>query len=208
VSGGRRSITEPERLWIVGSDGSVDDVTGGVFSEFDSWEPRFLASGELVANGPDGVVAVDPDGTSRSIGAGELLGTGARHVALRRCEPECSYHVVDAATTTASPVPLGELDAYRYWDTSVRISPDGRFVQYADWRRRDPSWRLIDLATGAAGDLGPLEATRIADAWAPDSSGVFLIDGDRLVFRSVDGPVAAIVGLGAIRSVATRPAAD
>ena len=208
VSGGRSSITEPERLWVVGSAGSVDDVTGGLFSEFASWEPRFLASGELVANGPDGVVAVDPDGTSRSIGAGELLGTGPRHVALRRCEPECSYHVVDAATTTASPVPLGELDAYRYWDTSVRISPDGRFVQYADWRRRDPSWRLIDLGTGAAGDLGPLEATRIADAWAPDSSGVFLIDGDRLVFRSVDGPVAAIVGLGAIRSVATRPAAD
>lgn len=208
VFGGRSSITEPERLWIVGSDGSVDDVTGGVFSEFAPWEQRFLASGELVANGPDGVVAVDPDGTSRSIGAGELLGAGPRHVALRRCEPECSYHVVDAATATAAPVRLEELDAYRFWDTSVRISPDGRFVQYADWRRRDPSWRLIDLGTGAAGDLGPLEATRIADAWTADSSGVFLIDGDRLVFHSVDGPVAAIVGLGALRSVATRPAAD
>ena len=208
VFGGRSTIAEPERQWIIGSDGSVDDVTDGVFSDFASWELRFLASGELVANGPDGVVAVDANGSSRPIGPGELVGSGARHVAVRRCDPECAYRVVDAATSTAAPAPLGELDAYRYWDTSVRVSPDGRFVQYADWRRYDPSWRLIDLDTGAGADLGPLDATRIADSWAPDSSGVFLIDGDHLVFHPVDGPAVAIVGLGATRSVATRPATE
>jgi len=208
VFGGRSSISGPERQWIIDSDGSVDDVTDGVFSEFASWELRFLASGELVADGPDGVVAVDADGTARPLGPGQLVGAGPRHVAVRRCEPGCSHHVIDAATATAEPAPIEELDAYRYWDTSVRISPDGRFVQYADWRRHDPSWRLIDLDSGAAADLGPLDATRVADAWASDSSGVFLIDGDRLVFHSVDGSVAAIVGLGEIRSVATRPAAD
>lgn len=210
VSGGRSSITAPERQWIVDGAGDVTDVTGGVFSEFDPWETQFLASGELVATGSAGVVAVDAEGADRELGAGWLVAAGPGHVAVRRCDPpsECEYDLVDAVTTTATPVPLGDLDPYRFWDTSARISPDGRFVLYADWRRLDPSWRLVDLATGSATDLGPLEAIRVADSWAPDGSGVFLIEGAHLVFHSVDGPAAAITGLGAIRSVATRPAAE
>lgn len=207
VSGGRSSVTDPERRWIVGPEGGVTDVTGGAYSEFDAWETRFLATGEFVATGPAGVVAVDVDGTARTLGPGRLVAAGRHHVGVRRCDPTsgCSYHVIDATTGAARSASLGELDTYRYWDTSARMSPDGRFVLYADWRRVDPTWRLVDLDSASATDLGPLDAIRVADAWSPDSSGVFLVEGEHLVFHSVDGPATAIVGLGAIRSVATRP---
>jgi hypothetical protein len=210
VSGGRSSATEPEQRWIVDPAGAVTDVTGGALSEFDPWETRFLASGEFVATGPAGVVAVEVDGTARTLSPGRLVAAGRHHVAVRRCDPSsgCTYHVIDAATGATRPAPLAELDTYRYWDTAARVSPDGRFVLYADWRRVDPSWRLVDLEAASATDLGPLGAIRLADAWAPDSSGVFLIEGEHLVFHPVDGPAAAIVGLGPIRTVATRPATE
>ena len=59
--------------------------------------------------------------------------------------------------------------------------------------------------TGAGVDAGDVREIRTADAWAPDSSGVFVAGDDGIEFRAVDGRVAVIAGLGGLRSVAVHP---
>jgi hypothetical protein len=213
VTGGRTGPVGPEQQWLLAADGRVTDVSGGAFADDplrNHVVPAFVGSGELVTNGPGGVEAVAADGSVRSIADGRLVAAGANHVVVRRCDDAgaCDHVVVDVATGVAAPAALEVLDRYRYWDFFGRVSPDGRFLQYADWRRERPIWRLVDVASGAVTDLGDAGPMRIADAWAPDSTGVFLADGERLVFHAVDGRVGAIAGLGPIRSVATRPTGD
>ena len=72
-----------------------------------------------------------------------------------------------------------------------------------DWA---PEFEPVTTVADAPVTLAPV-ATVPTD-WAPDGSGVFLIEDEHLVFDSVDGPVAAIAGLGVIRSVVTRSATN
>jgi hypothetical protein len=194
-----------ERQWSLGPDGTATELTDGPFASFPVWDQRFTSAGELLADdGDDEVVVVDPERGVRSIDRGRLAAAGSHHYVTRTCAAGgCDYTLVDLATGQRTIAPLGVLDAYRYFDTSIRTSPDGRYVQYADWRRERPVSRIVDLSDGVTIDAGDLGDVRAPDAWAADSSGVFVAGDDGLVFRSVDGRVAVVDGLGPLRSVAT-----
>jgi hypothetical protein len=208
--GSRFMVTEggvdrAQRQWILGPDGTATEVTDGPFAPFPVWDQRFTPEGDLLADdGDEEVVVVDPDGGVRPIDRGRLAGAGSHHYVVRTCDDgPCDYAIVDLSTGQRTTAPLGVLDAYRFFDTSIRISPDGRFVQYADWRRERPVNRMVDLSDGAMIDAGDLGDVRTPDAWAADSSGVFVAGDDGLVFRAIDAQVAVIDGLGPLRSVAT-----
>lgn len=179
---------QPDRRWRLDVDGTRTDITDVPLAAVLPWDPGFLMSGELVGDDGGEVIAIDVDGDRRPIGEGRLAGSGRHHAIIRICESEeCRYDVVDAGTGVSTAAPLDVLDAYRFFDTSVRVSPDGRFVQYVDWRRERPTSRIIDTIDGSTLDIGDRNDIRSADAWATNSSGVFVVGDDGIVFRSVDG---------------------
>lgn len=198
-------VDGPARQWILDRDGTATDITDGPFAQFPAWDQRFSPAGELVADDGNDIVVVGVDSGVRRIDRGRLVATGSHHYVVRTCDSvPCDYTVVELSTGQRTPSPLGVLDAYRFFDTSIRVSADGRFVQFADWRRDRPLLRIIDVSTGATIDAGELGHVRTPDAWASDSSGVFVAGADGVMFRSVDGRVALIGGLGPLRSVATE----
>jgi hypothetical protein len=196
-----------ERQWILDPDGTATEVTDGPFAPFGpfpAWDQRFTPAGELLVDDGDAIVVIEPDGGVRRIDQGRLAASGPRHYVRRLCDGgRCDYTIVDLSTGQRTAAPLSVLDRYRFFDTSVRISPDGRFVQLADWRRERPINRIVDLSAGTTIDAGELRDVRTPDAWATDSSGVFVAGENGLVFRAIDGRVAVIDGLGPLRSVAT-----
>ena len=138
---------DPKGQWTLSADGSSVDISSGPFTRFPAWEQRFVRTGDLIADDGAGIVSVSLDDGVRRIGDGRLVGTGPQHYVTRVCETSaCDYEVVDVATGQRTPAELGLLDEYRFFDTSVRVSPDGRFVQYADWRRDRPIVRIVDAA--------------------------------------------------------------
>ncbi len=211
TAGPRFVVTAPsgvdgsEGQWLLEPNGSATDVTDDPFAPFAAWDPRFTPAGELLADdGDDEIVAVDPAGGARPIDRGRLAAAGSQHYVVRTCDVDpCDYTIVELSTGQRIPAALGVLDAYRFFDTSIRVSPDGRYVQYADWRRERPRNRIVDVADGFTIDAGELGDVRTPDAWAADSSGVFVAGDKGLVFRGVDGRVAVIDGLGPLDSVAT-----
>lgn len=208
VAGRQLDIDEAEPLWLLAADGGLVDVTGGPLSDAPTWERSFLQTGELLLPRPGGVYAVGDDGAARRISDGALVASGRSHIAVERCDEslDCGYFVMDVGTGAETAAALAPLDRYRYWETSTRIAPDGRSIQFADWQRAQAVWRLLDVETGDATDLGPIDGEiRSADTWAADGSGVFADDDELLTFHAVDGTEASISGLGRIRAVATRP---
>jgi hypothetical protein len=198
-----------DRQWILDPDGTATEMNDGPFAPlapFPAWDQRFTPTGELLVDDGDAIVVVDPDGGVRRIDEGRLAASGPRHYVRRMCDGgRCDYTIVDLSTGQRAAAALGVLDRYRFFDTSVRISPDGRFVQFADWRRERPINRIVDLSAGTTIDAGELRDVRTPDAWATDSSGVFVAGENGVVFRGIDGQVAVIDGLGPLRSVATLP---
>lgn len=196
----------PDRQWLLDVDGTVTDIPDGPFARFPAWEPFGLPSGELLADDGGDIVVVGLDGRVRPIDEGRLLAAGPNHYVVQTCyRRSCDYELVDLETAQRTPAALVALDAYRFFDTSIRVSPDGRFVRYADWRRDRPLIRIVEVTGGATIDVGELGDIRTPGSWASDSSGVFVIGDDGIVFRSVDGRTAAVIdGLGSVRSVATR----
>jgi hypothetical protein len=209
-----RQADRPEQWWIIEPDGSVSDVSDGPFGRFGHWDVHVLRSGEVLADAGDGIYSVRLDGAGDvavlEVDEGRLVAAGPGRYIASTCDESspsastCDYTLVDRSSGERTPARLGVLDAYRFWDTSIRLSPDGRFVQYADWQRQRPRTRIVDLADGAVSDAGALGDVLTPDAWVPDGSGVFVVGDDGIVFRSVDGRAAAIEGLGDVRSVATR----
>ncbi len=205
VTGGRSNADGIEQQWAVETDGTVTEIAQGPFVEATPWDRALLPSGELLVRRGGGVDAIDIDGSVRGIDDGEVVAVGRNHYAVRRCDSVCDYTVVEVSSGERTVAALTALDDYRFYDTSMRLSPDGRYLQFADWRREQPIVRVVSVADGSVLDAGQLAVIRAPDAWAPDSSGVFTSAGDYLAFRSVDGRVGAVVGLGPIRSVAARP---
>jgi hypothetical protein len=198
-----------DRQWILDPDGTATEMTDspfGPFAPFPAWDQRFTPAGELLVDDGDAIVVVDPDGGVRRLDEGRLAASGPHHYVRRMCDGgRCDYTIVDMSTGQRAAAALGVLDRYRFFDTSVRISPDGRFVQFADWRRERPINRIVDLSAGTTIDAGELRDVRTPDAWAADSSGVFVAGENGVVFRAIDGQVAVIDGLGPLRSVAALP---
>ncbi len=214
VANVERQAGAPEQWWIIEPDGSVSDVSDGPLGRFGHWDVQFPRSGEVFADAGDGISSVEIDGAGdvavRDVDEGRLVAAGAGRYIAATCdesspsEAACDYTLVDRSSEERTPAPLGVLDVYRFWDTSIRISPDGRFAQYADWQRQRPRTMIVDLVDGDVLDAGALGDVVTPDAWVPDGSGVFVLADDGIVFRSVDGRAAVIEGLGDLRSVATR----
>ncbi len=204
VLGGRQRRDGPERHWLLGSDGSAVPLADTAFTQADPWDRQFLPSGELLVDGPDGVDAIGVDGSTRRIERGSIVATGRNHYAVRRCAQTCEYTVVDASTGERTAATLDVLDDYRFSDTAVRLSPDGRYLQIADWRRQYPKLLLVAAADGLVRNTAELRSIRTPDAWASDSSGVFGTADGELAFFGVDGQVTVIEGLEPVRSVAAR----
>ena len=205
VTGGRTEVGEPERQWVVEAVGAVTEVADGPFAAADPVVRHFLPSGELLVRASSGVDAVDVDGAVRRLDDGEMVATGRNHYAIRLCDPGCGYTVVATATGERRAATLPLFDRYRFYDTATRLSPDGRFVQIADWRREQPEVLLVSVADGAVLNRWVTRSIRNPDAWAPDSSGAFGVADGELSFYAVDGGVTVIDGLGPVRSVAARP---
>ena len=205
VTGGRTEVGAPERQWVVEAAGAVTEVADGPFAAADPVVRHFLPSGELLVRANSGVDAVDVDGAVRRLDDGEIVATGRNHYAIRLCDPGCGYTVVETATCERRAATLPVFDRYRFYDTATRLSPDGRFVQIADWRREQPEVLLVSVADGAVLNRWVTRSIRTADVWAADSSGAFGTADGELAFYSVDGRVTVIDGLGPVRSVAARP---
>lgn len=208
ISGRQVAFDDPEMFWLLDTDGTLVDVTDGPLADVALWDRSSLPSDEWLATRPGGVYAITDDGAARRLSEGLLLASGVGHIAVERCDEElpCTDVLIDLATGDESPASLGVLDDYRYWDTSTHISPDGRSIHFADWLPVRGVWRIADVASGAAIDLGAIRQIRSADTWAADSSGVFAAAGPLLTFDAIDGTAAAISGMGEIIAIATRPA--
>jgi hypothetical protein len=165
------------------------------------------SAGELLVNDGDDIVPIELDGVcppDRSWPARQR-----RITALRRADVTaavCDYTIVDLSTgqrTAASLERARSLPVLRHVgpDVTRRALPPARGLAA---RSSDPPHRRPS-ATATTIDAGELGDVRTPDAWAADSSGVFVAGDDHgLVFRSDRrANVAVIDGLGPLRSVAT-----
>jgi hypothetical protein len=198
--------TDTARRWLVGSDGSVDEITDGPWSAYLPWQQRFLDTGELVANAPGGVFAIGADGRSRLLDRGRLVASAGDRVVVGRCDVTltCGSVRIGLVGGAETPVALGQTQRYLFQETATRLSPDGRYVLFADIWRGTASWRILDSDDGDVVDLDLVADIHTADSWAADSSGVFSVDGERIRFDSVDGESVSFSGFGTIRAIATR----
>jgi len=200
----------------LGSDAQPVAVSTGPLVQFDPWQAQILeTTGQMVVNDTGGVYLVDDIGAATRISSGDLVFLGPNHFVLRECDGAlaCMYVRVDQATGQRDNVDLGALDQYRQWgDPSTwSLSPDGTGVSYFDWQNGGPrpARRLVDLTTGTNVQVESADQFNAESAWAADSSGMFVIADQTIVFydRATGGqvPVAPDAGLEDIVAVATRP---
>ncbi len=182
----------------------------------DPWSARPHPGGALVVPGDDGSYLLTARGSER-VSAGYVVGEGRNHVLFRECAGEtgCQLVLVDVAAgerTVLTELVDGEVapGASPYW-----LSPDGTALARVAYLDAGPTVRFVELASGASTDF-PVDPAAVPPmlAWAPDSSGLFIVADGAVVFRTrATGAGTELAGLtgptaGAARALAVRPAAS
>lgn len=175
-------------LLRIGSDDRAARMVDGPMLDVNPWEIKFLpATGELIVNDSGGVYVIDETGQATRVSTGDLAILGANHYLVRECGDtrDCGYVRIDQHTGERVTVDLPDIEqARRYGDlSSAALSPDGTALSYYDWSATDgsPSRRLFDFATGTDIEVAPSDQYGLP-GWAPDGSGLFVVDGRGIAF--------------------------
>ncbi len=197
----------PEQELVLRADGSLVALDERLAEEVRFWSRSFSPAGDTLLTRPGGVYAVAPDGVARRISTGDLLATGDAHWAIEECDESlrCAYSVIAWDTGAVTPGVLDVIESFGFIDPATRISPDGKSIVYRSDTDGSGQRRLLDVATGETFDAGRINQLRYSDAWATDSSGIFI--SDRVV-EFIDRRSrlrTPIDDLGRVRAVATGP---
>ena len=195
----------PERNWVLRADGTLDPLDNRFTDETAFFSRVFSPTGDAVVNAPGGVYAIDADGGGRRISTGTLIATGRGHWAIEECDENlrCAYSIVEWDTGTVTAGRLDPVARFGYIDPATHISPDGRSVSFrAD---NDGSGRrgILDVESGDWIPAGRINQIIYPDAWATDSSGLFVTDRFLQFVDRATGAVTEIDALDRIRTVAT-----
>jgi len=196
-----------ERELVLDSDGTVTPLDDRLGAEVRFWSRSFSPTGDLVLSRPGGVYAVAPDGTARRISTGDLLAVGDAHWAIQECDEvlRCADTVVAWDTGEVRRGVLDAIESFGFVDPATRISPDGRSIAYRSNTGGPGQRRILDVETGSAVDAGRINQLVYPDAWATDSSGMFITDRFVEFVDRATGSRTPIEDLGRIRAVATEP---
>lgn len=115
----------------------------------------------------------------------------------------CAYSIIEWDTGAVTPGVLDRIDTFGFIDPATHISPDGRSIAFRSDDDGSGRREILDVASGATIAAGRITQFVYPDAWANDSSGVFI--SDRFV-QFVDrerGVITEIEGLDRVRTVTT-----
>jgi hypothetical protein len=196
-----------EQEFVLQPDGTITVLDDLLAQEVRFWSRTFSPAGDVLVTRPGGVYAIDPDGVARRISTGDLLAVGDAHWAIEECDESlrCAFSVVSWETGEGRPGVLEAIESFGFIDPVTRISPDGRSVVYRSDRDGSGQRRILDVETGSTIDAGRLNQLAYPDAWAADSSGVFVTDRFVEFVDRATGVRTPIEDLERIRVVATEP---
>ncbi len=195
----------PERNWVLRPDGTLDTLDNRFVDETSFFSRVFSPDGDALFNAPGGVYAVAPDGATRRISTGTLIATGRRHWAIEECDEtlRCAYSIIEWDTGTVTPALLDAVAQFGYVDLATFISPDGRSIVFRADSDGAGRRQILDVESGTSLAAGRINQFVEPDAWATDSSGVFITDRFLQFIERATGTVTEIPGLDRIRTVAT-----
>jgi hypothetical protein len=199
-------VDDPEQEFVLEPDGTVTPLDGRLAEEVRFWSRAFSPAGDVLVTRPGGVYAIDPAGDARRISTGDLLAIGDAHWAIQECDEElrCADTVVSWETGEVRRGTLDDIESFGFIDPVTRISPDGRSIVYRSESNGSGQRRILDVETGSTVDAGRLNQLVYPDAWATDSSGLFITDRFvEFVDRST-GVRTPIEDLDRIRAAATE----
>jgi len=194
-----------ERNWLLRLDGTLEPLESPFLAEGSFFSRVFSPEGDALVTAPGGVYAISPDGSSRRISTGTLMATGKRHWAVEECDEtlRCGYSIIEWDTGTATPGVLDRIDAFGFIDPATHISPDGRSIAFRADNDGSGRREILDVESGATLAAGRINQLVYPDAWANDSSGVFVSDRFVQFVDRETGVITEIEGLDRIRTVAT-----
>jgi hypothetical protein len=197
----------PEQELVLRPDGSLEPLDERLADEVVFWSRSFSPDGDALVSGPGGVYAITPQGAAQRISTGDLVATGAAHWAIEECDESlrCAYTVISWDTGEVTRGALEALSSFGFIDPITRISPDGRSIVYRADSSGSGQRRILDVASGVAIDAGRINQVVYPDAWASDSSGIFVNDRFLRFIDRATGSITDIDGLERIRTVATGP---
>ncbi len=195
----------PEQNWLLRPDGSLAPLDNVVVSEEPFFSRVFSPDGDALVTAPGGVYAISPDGSSRRISTGALIAIGKRHWAIEECDERlrCAYSIIEWDTGTVTSGVLDRVDQFGVIDPATHISPDGRSIVFRAGTDGAGRREILDVASGITVEAGSISQFFYPDAWATDSSGVFITERFLQFADHQTGAITEIDGLGAIRTVAT-----
>lgn len=195
----------PESNWVLRPDGALEPLESPFVDEASFFSRVFSPEGDALVTAPGGVYAVSPDGSSRRISTGALLATGKRHWAIEECDESlrCAYSIIEWDTGTVTPGVLDRIDAFGFLDPATHISPDGRSIAYRADTDGSGRREIFDVTSGASVAAGRINQLVYPDAWATDSSGVFITDRLLQFVDRETGTITEIDGFDRMRTVAT-----
>jgi len=194
-----------ERNWLLRSDGTLEPLESPLVDEGSFFSRVFSPAGDALVTAPGGVYAIGPDGSSRRISTGTLMATGKRHWAIEECDEtlRCAYSIIEWDTGTVTPGVLDRIDAVGSIDPATHISPDGRSIAFRADNDGSGRREILDVASGATIAGGRMSQLVYPDAWANDSSGVFIADRFVQFVDRETGAITEVEGLDRIRTVTT-----
>ncbi len=200
----------PEEEFVLQPDGTLVAFDRRLDDEVRFWSRSFSPSGDLLVTRPGGVYAITPVGEPRRISTGDLLAIGDAHWAIEECDEtlRCDYSIVAWDDGEVTPGVLDAIVSFGFIDPATRISPDGRSIVYRSDTDGSGQRRILDTATGATVEAGRINQLAYPDAWATDSSGVFITDRFVEFVERETGRRTPIEALGRTRMVATGPFTD
>jgi hypothetical protein len=197
----------PERDWVLRQDGSLAPLDNPFVDETSFFSRVFSPNGDALVTAPGGVYAISPDGTARRISNGTLLAAGKRHWAIEECDDSlrCAYSIIEWESGTVTPGVLDRIDSYGFVDPATHISPDGRSVAFRGDTDGSGRRGILDVASGTTVEAGRINQVVYPDAWATDSSGMFIADRYLQFVDRETGAITEIESLDRMRTVATGP---
>ena len=205
------------RIVVLAPDGTVTPVTHARLARSWPGEWAFGPGGEPIVSDIGGMYLHDTTtGAAVRLDDGNLVGYGANHVLVERCDAQllCTTHLVDVVTWTGQLVP-SILDEFPYGRDVPRVSPPGTHLALGVYRASGtPDLVVYDVATGVqvegAGGSDFYTWSASGDVWTSDGAGLFGLtaDNDVLVFEAIDGRRGEIVGFGAVAQYAVQPLAS
>ena len=194
-----------ERNWLLRPDGMLEPLESSLVDETPFFLRVFSPEGDALLTAPGGVYAISPDGSSRRISSGALMATGTRHWAIEVCDEtlRCAYSIIEWDTGAVTPGVLDRIDMFGFIDPATHISPDGRSIVFRSDDDGAGRREILDVASGATIAAGRITQLVYPDAWANDSSGVFISDQFVQFVDRETGVITEIEGLDRVRTVTT-----